>query len=152
MPRERRAPVPLPPLPSGGVPPHRRLWSLRRERRLSITQLAALAGVRRGTICEFERGMTHMPHRRTLAKLAAAFGLSFDEFQRSLGIHGPLFVPSAQQGATSERGVWSPRTEHIAALVETLPAAEQELIATLCAYLHARRDLKLPADPQVVAR
>jgi transcriptional regulator with XRE-family HTH domain len=153
MPRQRRAAVPLPPLPPAGMPPHRRFWSLRRERRLSITQLAALAGVRTGTICEFERGLTRMPHQRTLAKLAAAFGLSIDEFRRTLGIHGPLYrLPGPVADVEPPRPRWSPRTEAIAALVETLPAAEQDLIEKLCALLHARRGVDLPRSLQGVPR
>jgi transcriptional regulator with XRE-family HTH domain len=152
MPRERRAARPLPPLPPGGVPPHLRLSSLRQERRLSTAQLAALAGVRAGTIYEFERGMTRMPHQRTLGKLAAAFGMSSDEFRRLLGMHGPLFVPPARQRRRPDAGGWSARTTEIAALVETLPTVEQEVIATLCAYLHARRGVALPRELQVVAR
>ena len=152
MPRERRSPAPLPPLPSTGMPPHQRLWLLRRERRLSMNQLAALAGVRVATICEFERGMTQGLHLRTLEKLAGAFGLSLDDFRRTLGIHGPLFTPPTLQRETTVGRRWSARTEQIAELVETLPAAEQDLIAKLCAYLHARRGVELPRELMAVTR
>ncbi|HZG66766.1 MAG TPA: helix-turn-helix transcriptional regulator [Herpetosiphonaceae bacterium] len=146
MPRERRSSPPLPPVPAMGVPPHQRLGLLRRERRLSMNQLAALAGVRVATICEFERGLTQGLHERTLEKLAGAFGLSLPDFRRTLGMHGPLFTPPTLQGETTGQRRWSGRTEQIAELVETLPAAEQELIARLCAYLHARRGVELPRE------
>ena len=135
-----------------GVPPHQRLGLLRRERRLSMNQLAALAGVRVATICEFERGMTQGLHERTLEKLAGAFGLSLQDFRRTLGMHGPLFTPPTLRGETTDHRRWSGRTEQIAELVETLPAAEQELIARLCAYLHARRGVQLPHELLEVTR
>ena len=152
MPRERRSAPSLPPAPTTGVPPHQRLGLLRRERRLSMNQLAALAGVRVATICEFERGMSQGLHQRTLEKLADAFGLSVEDFRRTLGMHGPLFTPPTLERETGEHRRWSARTEQIAELVETLPAAEQELIARLCAYLHARRGVELPSELLAVSR
>ena len=148
MSRPRRAPLPLPPLPAAEVPPHRRLWQLRTERRISLAELGRLAGLRAATICEIERGKTDMPEPRTLEKLAMAFGMSAAELRRRLGMHGPLSGPSEGtrrlEHDGTERPRWSPRAEQVARLVETLPAEEQELIHRLCGYLQARRRVDLP--------
>ena len=143
MTRPRRAPMPLPPLPPAGVPPHRRLWQLRTERRISLAELGRLAGLRPATICEIERGKTDMPEPRTLEKLAAAFGLSPAERRRQLGMNGPLHGLPTPEHDGIERRRWSPRAEQIAELVETLPVEEQELIHRLCGYLQARRRVDL---------
>src|SRR3954447_15000606 len=91
MTRPRRAPARLPPLPARtGVPPHVRLAALRMERRLSIAQLGALAGLRPTTISDLERGTTLIPQQRTLEKLAETYGISLDELRRAIGMHGPL--------------------------------------------------------------
>ena len=147
MAHERRASAPLPPALPAGVPPHRRLWQLRRERQLSMAELAKLAGVRPATICELERGTTRMPQPRTLAKLAMVFGMSLDDFRRALGMHGPASWPGALQrdGLDDHQGL-SPRARKIAGLVETLPADEQALIETLAMYFHLRRSANLPAN------
>src|SRR5919199_2202801 len=116
----------LPALPAA-VPPHRRLWQLRRERQLSMAELAKLAGVRPATICELERGTTQIPQSRTLAKLAAAYGLSLDEFRRQIGMHGHLdSVPAPRQDPAAQPRL-SPRAEQIASWVDTLPVEEQVL-------------------------
>src|SRR3712207_5854189 len=114
MPRHRRPTAPLPPLPAPAVLPHQRLWALRAERRISIDQLAELAGVRPATICDLERGLTQIPQRRTLQKLAAAFGMSVDELRRQIGMHGPLHrAPELGHAVTAGRHL-SPRAEMIA--------------------------------------
>src|SRR5918911_2141474 len=113
MPRHRRPTAPLPPLPPPAVLPHRRLWALRTERRISIDQLAELAGVRPATICELERGTTHIPQRRTLAKLAAAYGMSLDEFRRQIGMHGQLDSVPAPRPDPAAPPRLSPRAEQI---------------------------------------
>ena len=147
MTRPRRAPMPVPPLPAAGVPPHRRLWQLRAERRISLAELGRLAGLRPATICEIERGKTDMPEPRTLDKLATAFGMSPSALRRQLGMHGPRQgrpeEPSLPEHDMTERHGWSPRAEQIAALVETLPTEEQEFIHLLCGYLQARRRVDL---------
>ena len=146
MPSHGRRPASLPPLLPPGVLPHRRLWTLRTERRISIDQLAELAGIRPATICELERGATQLPHRRTLARLAAAYGMSLDELRRQIGMHGPLHgAPMPRDDMPAPRR-FSLRAEKIAGLVETLPAAEQALIETLCCYFHVRRGVSLPDE------
>ena len=147
MAHERRAPAPLPPAPPARTPPHRRFWQLRRERQLSMAELAKLAGVRPATICELERGTTRIPQPRTLAKLATVFGMTLDDFRRELGMHGSATWPGAVEhaGPDDHHGL-SPRAEKIAGLVETLPADEQALIETLALYFHLRRSVNPPAD------
>ena len=136
-------------MPHAVVRPHERLCTLRLERHLSIDQLADLAGVRPATICELERGTTHIPQRRTLAKLAAAYGLSLDEFRRQIGMHGHLdSVPAPRQDPAAPPRL-SPRAEQIASWVDTLPVEEQVLIERLCGYLHARRYVNLAPDALV---
>ncbi len=152
MPRHDRRPAPLPPLPPPAVLPHRRLWALRTERRISIDQLAELAGVRPATICELERGATQMPHRRTLAKLAAAYGMSLDELRRQIGMHGPLHGAPMPQSDIPALRRYSLRAEKIAGMVDTLPVEEQALIETLCTYFHVRRGVRLPDEPMEVER
>ncbi len=146
MPRQQRCPAPLPPLPPPGVLPHQRLWALRAERRISIDQLAALAGVRPATICDLERGVTQVPQQRTLQKLAAAYGMSVDELRRQIGMHGPLHRAPELGHAAPEGRRFSPRAEKIAGWVDTLPIADQEYIEHLCACLHARRGVNV--DPE----
>ncbi len=143
MPRHRRPPAPLPPLPPPAVLPHQRLWALRTERRISIDQLAELAGVRPATICELERGVTQIPQRRTLQKLAAVYGMSVDELRRQIGMHGPLHRAPGPGHETPEGRRFSPRAEKIAGWVDTLPSEEQEYVERLCALLHARRGVNL---------
>ncbi len=144
MTRPRRTPLPLPQLPPAGVPPHRRLWQLRTERRLSLAELGRLAGLRPATICEIERGKTDMPEPQTLDKLAHAFGVSAAELRRQLGMHGPAHVLPAPEHEAIHHPRWSPRAEQIAGLVETLPVEEQEFVERLCSYLQARRRVDLP--------
>ena len=152
MARERRAPAPLPALPPAGVPPHRRLWQLRMDRQLSQAQLAALAGIRKATLVNIERGQTQIPNQSTLDRLATALGMSLEELRRQIGMHGPLHVlPTPQRDSPKPRHL-SLRAEQIAGLVDTLPIEEQELIETLCRYLHARRDVALPSEPVKVQR
>lgn len=148
---KRRAPVPLPPLPPAGVLPHERLVTLRRERRLSQAQLAALAGIRKATVVELERGRTQVPNQSTLRRLATVFGMSLDEFRRSLGMHGALQVAPPPEGSSPEGRRLSPRAEQLAGLFDTLPVGEQELIERLCGYFHARRSIAMPAEGQAVA-
>ena len=143
MPRHRRPTAPLPPLPPPAVLPHQRLWALRTERRISIDQLAELAGVRPATICELERGVTQIPQRRTLQKLAAVYGMSVDELRRQIGMHGPLHRAAGPGHETPEPRRFSPRAEKIAGWVDTLPIKEQEFIERLCGCLHARRQVNL---------
>src|ERR671933_693689 len=117
MAHERRAPAPLPPAPPARTPPHRRFWQLRRERQLSMAELAKLAGVRPATICELERGTTRMPQPRTLAKLATVFGMSLDDFRRALGMHGPASWPGAlERDGLDDRPGLSPRAQQLAGL------------------------------------
>ncbi len=146
MPRHRRPTTPLPPLPPPAVLPHQRLWALRTERRISIDQLAELAGVRPATICELERGVTQIPQRRTLQKLAAVYGMSVDELRRQIGMHGPLHRAPGPGRDTPEPRRFSPRAEKIAGWVDTLPGEEQALIERLCGYLHARRGVNLAPE------
>ncbi len=147
---KRRAPAPLPPLPPAGVLPHERLWALRRERRLSQAQLAALAGIRKATVVDFERGRTQVPHQATLRSLATVFGMSLDEFRRALGMHGPLHgLPVPEQPALEGRR-FSPRAEQLAGWFDTLPRAEQEVVEHICGYFHARHGVGLPAEGQAV--
>ena len=151
MAHKRRAPAPLPPLPPTGVLPHERLGALRRERRLSQAQLAALAGIRKATVVDLERGRTQVPNQSTLRSLATVFGMSLDEFRRALGMHGALqSVPPAERTAPEGRRL-SPRAEQLAGLFDSLPIGEQELIEHLCGYFHARRSVDMAAEGQVVA-
>ena len=147
MAHERRAAAPAPPALPAGVPPHRRLWQLRRERQLSMAELAKLAGIRPATICELERGTTRKPQPRTLAKLAMVFGMSLDDFRRALGMHGPPSWPGAleRDGLDNCPGL-SPRARQLAGLVETLPAEEQAYIEALALCFHRRRSVTPPAD------
>ena len=154
MARPRHAPAPLPPVPLPAVRPHERLRALRTQRGLSQAQFAALAGVRKATVVAIERGETLMPNQATLVKLAVVLGMTLDDLRRQTGMYGPLYVPAradpARDAATHRR--FSPRAEEIAALVDTLPVKEQELIATLCRYLRARRDVRLAERETVVQR
>jgi len=136
----------LPPLPAPAVLPHQRLWALRAERRISIDQLATLAGVRPGTICDLERGVTQVPQQRTLQKLAAAYGMSVDELRRQIGMHGPLHRARGLGHDEPEPRRLSPRAEKIAGWVDTLPSEEQEYVERLCALLHARRGVTLAPE------
>ena len=142
MARERRKSSPLPPLPPVGVPPHRRLWQLRIERRISLVELGKLAGLRPATICEIERGTTEIPERRTLEKLATAFGMSLEELRWQIGMHGPLHpAPAPERDGAAHS--WSPRAEQIAGLVETLPVEEQAFVEHLCSLLQSCRGIQL---------
>ncbi len=141
MARSGRSPAPLPPLPARGVAPHRRLWQLRMERQISLAELGALAGLRPATICEIERGRTEIPERRTLEKLAVAFGMTLEELRQQIGMHGPMYGSPAPAPDREEEHHWSPRAEQIAGLVETLPIPEQEFVYRLCSYLQARRTI-----------
>ncbi len=154
MARPRHAPAPLPPVPVPTVRPHERLRALRTERGLSQAQFAALAGVRKATVVAIERGETLMPNQGTLLKLAVVLGMTLDDLRRQAGMFGPLYVPPtvapAPHAAASRR--FSPRAEQIAALVDTLPVKEQELIETLCRYFRAREDVRLAEHETVVQR
>ena len=55
-----------------------RLRVLRAERGLSLREASSLTGVRPGTLSELERGLRH-PQDLTLAKIAAAYGVSVEE-------------------------------------------------------------------------
>ncbi len=149
MARERRQPAPLPPLPLPGVRPHQRIRELRMQRGLSQAQLATLAGIRKATLVNIEREHTQIPTQETLRRLAAAFGMTLEELRRQLGIHGPLYVLPVLQHHLPEDRRFSPRAEQIAGLVDLLPVEEQDLIDTLCRYLHARRSVNLPVDHMV---
>ena len=155
MARPRHAPAPLPPIPAPAVRPHERLRALRTERGLSQAQFATLAGVRKATVVAIERGETLMPNQGTLLKLAVVLGMTLDDLRRQTGMFGPLYVPPttdpAQAAAAQDRR-FSPRAEQIAALVDTLPVKEQELIETLCRYFRARRDVRLAEHETVVQR
>lgn len=151
MPRHRRHTAPLPPLPPPPVLPHQRLSALRTERRISIDQLAELAGVRPATICDLERGVTQIPQRRTLQKLAAVYGMSLDELRRQIGMHGPLHLAPGLGHDRPEPCRLSPRAEKIAGWVDTLPIQEQEFVERLCGYLHARRGVNLALESMEVA-
>ena len=146
MTRHRRVSTPLPPPPPPGVRPYQRLRTLRMERSLSLAQLAALAGVRKATLVSIERGQTLVPNQATLARLATVFGMTVEELRRQTGMHGPLYVSPVLRHSPADSRRWSQRAEHIAGLVDTLPAREQELIETLCRYLQARRNVSLPAE------
>lgn len=145
MPRSRRTPTPLPRLPSPAVvPPHVRLAALRMERRLSIAQLAALAGLRPTTISDLERGTTLIPRQRTLAKLAATYGMSLEKLQREIGMCGPPHEAAATQHDEPEAHTFSPCAEEIAGLVDTLPVQERQFVLAMCRLLRARQDVELP--------
>jgi transcriptional regulator with XRE-family HTH domain len=145
MARSRRTPTPLPRLPSPAtVPPHVRLAALRVERRLSIAQLAALAGLRPTTISDLERGTTLIPRQRTLAKLAATYGLQLEEFQREVGMCGPLHKAVPRQHDEPEVHTFSPCAEEIAGLVDTLPVHQRQFVLAMCRLLHARQSIDLP--------
>ncbi len=146
MPRSRATPLPLPPVPLPAVRPHERLRALRRERGLSQAQFAALAGVRKATVVAIERGETLIPNVGTLRKLAAVLGMTVEDLREQTGMYGPLYVPARADPAqdATTHPCFSPRAEEIATLVDTLPAKEQELIATLCRYFRARRDVRSP--------
>jgi transcriptional regulator with XRE-family HTH domain len=149
MARSRRMPTPLPHLPSPAVvPPHVRLAALRMERRLSIAQLAALAGLRPTTISDLERGTTLIPRQRTLAKLAATYGLPLEELQRQIGMCGPLHEAARTQQDQPETGAFSPCAEEIAGLVDTLPVHERRFVLAVCRLLHARQRVDLPIPLQ----
>ena len=155
MARPRHAPAPLPPVPLPAVRPHERLRALRTQRGLSQAQFAALAGVRKATVVAIERGETLMPNQATLVKLAVVLGMTLDDLRRQTGMYGLLYVPPTVAPApdAAARGRrFSPRAEQIAELVDTLPVKEQELIATLCRYLRARRDVRLAERETVVQR
>jgi len=137
------------------VRPHERLRALRTERGLSQSQFAALAGVRKATVVAIERGETLMPNQGTLLKLAVVLGMTLDDLRRQTGMFGPLYVPAMTDPArvaAAQRRRFSPRAEQIAALVDTLPVKEQELIETLCRYFRARRDVRLAEHETVVQR
>jgi transcriptional regulator with XRE-family HTH domain len=57
---------------------------LRKDRRLSQTELAERAGVALMTISRIERG-EHDPHIRTLGRIARALGVSAFDLLRSAG-------------------------------------------------------------------
>jgi transcriptional regulator with XRE-family HTH domain len=139
MARPRRAPAVLPPLPPPGVPPRERLRSLRLERGLSLNQLARLAGMRKATLVNIERGRTLVPHHDTLARIAAVFGLTADVLRRQIGMHGPLHSSSARRNDAPEQRRWSPRTERVALLMETLSTEEQAYIEAMCRLFQARQ-------------
>jgi transcriptional regulator with XRE-family HTH domain len=97
-------------------------------------------------VVAIERGETLIPNVGTLRKLAAVLGMTVEDLREQTGMYGPLYVPAradpARDAATHRR--FSPRAEEIATLVDTLPVKEQELIATLCRYFRARRDVRSP--------
>ena len=138
MARPRRPQAALPPLPPPGISPGERLRMLRVERGLSLSQLAKLAGVRKGTLVDIERGRTLMPHHDTLARIAAVFGMTVDVLRRQTGMHGGLF-PTLRREETREGAHWSPRTERVALLMETLPVDEQTYVEAICQFLQARQ-------------
>lgn len=144
MPGSDRWSAPLPAMPPMTVLPHRRLWMLRMERRMSLAQLAYHAGVRAATLCDIERGTTQMPNLRTLSKIAAVYGMTLDTLCRQIGMVGPLHVVPVPPAEALEGRRFSVRAEQIAAVVDTLPDAEQRLIETVCAYLQARRHAAAP--------
>src|SRR5829696_7739163 len=72
-----------------------RLRVLRAERGLTVRQVADLSGVAKETISQVERGERH-PYDRTLAKLAAAYGVPVKEL-----LEEP--VPLAEAAATSPK-------------------------------------------------
>jgi transcriptional regulator with XRE-family HTH domain len=71
-----------------------RLRVLRAERGLTVRQVAELSGVAKETISQVERGERH-PYDRTLAKLAAAYGVPVAEL---LGEPVPLVEASRGTG------------------------------------------------------
>jgi transcriptional regulator with XRE-family HTH domain len=62
----------------------RKIRELRKERRMSQTELAEKAGVALMTISRLERG-EHDPHVRTLWHIARGLGVSLFELMRSTG-------------------------------------------------------------------
>jgi transcriptional regulator with XRE-family HTH domain len=122
---------------------------LRIERGLSQAQLAALAGIRKATLVSIERGETHIPEQRTLAKVAAVFGLSLEELRQQIGMHGRFAPPPVGERAAPDDQRFGPRAVQIAGLVDTLPLAEQQFVKTLCDYLHARRGLGCSAGGEL---
>jgi XRE family transcriptional regulator of biofilm formation len=61
-----------------------KMRELRKERRMSQTELAQKAGVALMTISRLERG-EHDPHVRTLSQIARGLGVSLLELMRSAG-------------------------------------------------------------------
>ena len=61
-----------------------RIRELRKERRMSQTELAEKAGVALMTISRLERG-EHDPHMKTLARIARSLGVPLLELIRSAG-------------------------------------------------------------------
>ncbi len=149
MPRARRAPAPLPPLPTPRISPYQRLCALRIERGLSQAQFAELAGVRKATVVAIERGQTLVPTTDTLRKFAAALGLSLEELRRQTGMHGPLMAPPVLEDPQAKDRRWSPRAERVAGLVETMSVKEQEYIEMLCLCIHQRRGVGLGDETAV---
>ncbi len=138
MARTQRLSAVLPPLPPPGISPHERLRMLRMERGLSQRQLAKLAGVRQATLVDIERGRTLMPHHDTLVQIAAVFGMTVEVLRRQTGMHGGLFSAARTDG-TLKRPCWSPRTERVARLMETLSVDEQTYVEAICQFLQARQ-------------
>ena len=62
----------------------RRIRELRKERRMSQTELAEKAGVALMTISRLERG-EHDPHMKTLWRIARSLGVPLLELIRSAG-------------------------------------------------------------------
>jgi XRE family transcriptional regulator, regulator of sulfur utilization len=62
----------------------RRIRELRKEQRMSQTELAQKAGVALMTISRLERG-EHDPHMRTLVRIARSLGVPLLELIRSAG-------------------------------------------------------------------
>lgn len=52
---------------------------LRKERKLTLRELASLSGLTFGVIGHIERGVITDPHISTVIKLARAFNISIDE-------------------------------------------------------------------------
>ena len=113
---------------------------LRMERGLSLSVLAKLAGVRKGTLVDIERGRTQIPHHDTLVRIAAVFGMTVEALRRQTGMHGGLSSSTRRHDAR-ERTRWSPRTERVALLMETLSVDEQSYVEAMCRFLQARQSV-----------
>ena len=72
----------------------RRLQAKRRERRFSLDQLSARAGVSKGMLVQIERGATN-PSIGTLCKVAAALGVSVADLVDATGPSAGAVMPAA---------------------------------------------------------
>jgi transcriptional regulator with XRE-family HTH domain len=80
MPRKRTAPTPPPPPEYVPSPFGRRLRQLREAAGLSVAALARTSGVHPQVLYELEKGRKVDPQWKTVRLVAAALGVSTDEF------------------------------------------------------------------------